>query len=197
MKDNSIKSCAVIHKLMFFIAMVSTTAIIMNLSELNRVSADPMDALNNIDTAVTTTIAPTQDPNIMTAYNPNVTEPAVTTAVTSQQSNVDYDVDDIQQNSNVTSAVRFMDTFMFVVGILCCCIPLFILGFWGVATVNPVVFDPLFNLVTLGKLHYTDITAKGIMLKSLPLIIFGFVLNSGVFKSWLRNFWYFIGDLIF
>jgi hypothetical protein len=161
------------------------------------ISADPMDALENIkendsnDSSVV-------DSNAMPAYNPNQSQVGQTTEVTNYvESKTDKSASEIRKENAISDGVVFMDTFMFVSGMLCCLIPMFIIGFWGLACINPVVFDPLFNIMTLKKLHYTEITFKGIIIRSLPMIIFGIMLNGGGFKTLLGRVWYFVGEMIY
>lgn len=160
-------------------------------------AADPMDALNNIGKEEVVTTQPV-DPNAMPAVDPNAMETTVAeTGNEDGKANDGQTVEDIKKNNAISEGVRFMDTVMYVVGMLCCLIPVFIIGFWGMATINPVIFDPIFHLATLKKLHYTDITLKGIVIRALPIIIFGIMLNGGLFKALLGKMWFYVGEIIY
>lgn len=161
-------------------------------------AVDPMDPLNSVAEENAQNNQGDNDPNAMAPAVPGAdTTDSVRTEEATDDSSSGPTAADIKKESAIKKGVRVMDTIMYVLGALCCVIPLMIIGIYALASAVPAIFDPMLNAITFGRLHYTDISPTLVLTRCAPIIIFGLLLAGGTFKGLLGKLWYFVGNLIY
>lgn len=157
-----------------------------------RVNADVMDPKIPVQTVVTTAES---DSNVMLPADPNITESTDNSGNEDGIENkVDEELESRQQDRALKKGVAVMDSIMYILGLISIIVPMTITAFYLCARVNPPVFARAFNIITLGKINYEEITVMQMLLRTIPIMVLGFMLATGQIRDYLRQFWYIILD---
>ena len=136
------------------------------------VYADPMDPLNQMSLpAVTTTI-------VGEAIQPNRPIEMVTTTTTKNEDDTDW-----EEEEGKRVAVQFMDSMMFLVGMIGFVLPMLFMGLYLGARIYPSLFLPIFNFVTRGKCDPLQLSVVTVLLRTVPISTLGVLMATG----WLRK----------
>ena len=168
----------------FLIVLVLWVSLIVTgLIEMPVLYADVMDPKIPESTVVTT------DPNTIQPNTPEITTVPEETTVA-----IDEELKERRQDRALHTGVVIMDSVMYCLGLVAIVVPMIITAFYLCARVNPAVFTRFFVLITLGKINHEEITAPQMLLRTIPIMVVGFFLATGEFRSVLSRFWFIITE---
>lgn len=139
---------------------------------------DPMDPLNGVDSYVDVTSPPDA---IMVA--PTLTDEATPSSTAITPNNKDKDIKEKQKEAFSNRFIIAVDSSIWVAGVIAWVIgPVILVS--GLLTRNyPVIFGPIFRFITFGKGNVEHMSIVSPLLRSVPLIIFGFFCLTGYIKE--------------
>lgn len=161
------------------IFIVLITSIVWVLS-CGVVYADPMDPLNQMSLPAVTTTA------VGEAIQPNRPVEIVTTT-TKNEDDVDW-----EEEENKRVAVQFMDSVMFLVGMVGFVLPMIFMGLYLGARIYPSLFLPIFNFVTRGKCDPLQLSVVSVLLRTVPISTLGVLMATGWLRKVFALLWGFI-----
>ena len=161
------------------IFIVSIISIVWVLS-CGTVYADPMDPLNQMSLPAVTTTA------VGEAIQPNRPVETVTTT-TKNKDDVDW-----EEEENKRVAVQFMDSVMFLIGMVGFVLPMIFMGLYLGARIYPPLFLPIFNFVTRGKCDPLQLSVVSVLLRTVPISTLGVLMATGWIRKVFALLWGFI-----
>lgn len=145
------------------------------------VYADPMDPLNQMSLPAVTTTA------VGEAIQPNRPVETVTTVITKNEDDVDW-----EEEENKRVAVQFMDSVMFLVGMIGFVLPMIFMGLYLGARIYPSLFLPIFNFITRGKCDPLELSVGSVLLRTVPISTLGVLMATGWIRKIFAIIWGFI-----
>lgn len=174
------------------VCVIIMIGVMIFMSPLQSVYADPMDPMQNIKVEETTEATSSGVGEGMLPNTPDEDEEILGEVDENETTTVNKTQEDWEAEEKQHRWVQFMDSVMFAAGIIGFIIPTIYMGIYLGARIFPPLFTPIFGFITKHRVNPEDIPWWVMFLRTIPVAVLGMLLAIGWLRKVIALIWEFV-----